>query len=108
VLPDRLLVDVTHLTRVDVTDDYGASVPGEWTSETIRARLEQRTADEINADGREASQTEWVMWANTELPARDRVAWDGLTFELEARARPRQRFGADVHHYEHRLRLVEG
>lgn len=108
MIPDRLLVDVTHLTRVDVTDDYGASVPGEWTETTIRARLEQRTADEINEAGREASQTEWIMWANVELSARDRVRWQGLTFELEARARPRQRFGADVHHYEHRLRLVEG
>jgi head-tail adaptor len=108
VLPDRLLVDVTHLTRVDVTDDYGASVPGEWTSETIRARLEQRSADEINEAGREASQTEWIMWANTALSASDRVEWQGLTFEIEARARPRQRFGGDVHHWEHRLRLVEG
>ena len=108
MIPDRLLVDVAHLTRVDVTDDYGASVPGEWVESTIRARLEQRTADEINESGREASQTEWLMWANVGLSARDRVRWSGLLFEVEARPRPRQRFGVDVHHYEHRLRLVEG
>lgn len=108
MIPDRLLENVTHLTRTNVTDGYGAEVPGPWVPSTIRARLEQRTADEINDAGREASQTEWMMWANVEVAARDRVVWQGFTLEVEARARPRQRFGSDVHHYEHRLRLVEG
>ncbi|WP_406337375.1 hypothetical protein [Streptomyces sp. NBC_00649] len=108
------LVDVAHPGRT--TDRYGNEVD-DWSAAThvpVRAWLQQNTGSEVT-DQRNAQIGEWLMMCNPQsavgvpltVYGSDRVAWSGVTFEVIGPAGPAYTPN-ELHHYEIRLRVVEG
>ena len=112
VLPH--LVDVEH--PGSKTDRYGNTVV-DWSTSThaeVAAWLQQNTGAE-DTDQRSAQIGEWLMLCNpvdssgSPLTVRGsaRVHWDGLTFEVIGPPGPAYT-PTEFHHYEIRLKSVEG
>ncbi|AZM57630.1 hypothetical protein DMA15_12685 [Streptomyces sp. WAC 01529] len=108
------LVDVEQPART--TDRYGNEVD-DWTSSThtaVAAWLQQNTGAE-DTDGRNAQIGEWLMLCNPYDTAGDpltvrgeaRVHWGELDFEVIGPPGPAYE-PAELHHYEIRLKTVEG
>ncbi|MEU0675476.1 hypothetical protein ABZ330_21795 [Streptomyces sp. NPDC006172] len=108
------LVDVEH--PGSTTDRYGNSV-ADWSASThaeVAAWMQQNTGAE-DADQREALIGEWLMICNpvavdgTPLTVHGsaRVHWGELTFEVIGPPGPAYT-PDEVHHYEIRLKTVEG
>lgn len=98
------------------TDRYGDTVV-DWSSSTrvpVAAWLQQNTGAENN-DQRDAQIGEWLMLCNPvtadgqplTVYGKDRVHWDGLAFEVQGPPGPAYT-PAELHHYEIRLKTVEG
>lgn len=108
---DSLLVHTVTVVRAATTvDRYGNTVK-DWdaaTRRTLRGRMVQLAQAE-NRDGREAEIGTWRVFlpADDPINGRDRVQWDGLTFEVDG---PPNRAwnGTREHHVEAALRIVEG
>lgn len=110
------LVDIVHAgTR---TDRYGNEV-ADWSPTAVsrqraQAWMQQNTAAE-ETDQRNAQIGEWLMIANPvdvdgdplAISGASRVEWDGITFEVVGPPGPAWEPSA-LHHYEIRLRTVEG
>lgn len=117
MIPDDLLphlVDVEHpgskVDRYDNTVD-------DWTTSThaaVQAWMQQNTGAE-DTDQRNAQIGEWLMLCNPSTVDGDpltvhgsaRVHWGGVDFEVIGPAGPAYE-PADLHHYEIRLKTVEG
>lgn len=114
VLPH--LVDVEHPGRT--TDRYENEVddwsPAATTHAEVAAWLQQNTGAEDN-DQRSAQIGEWLMVCNPvdtsgnplTVYGSDRVHWQGLDFEVIGPPGPAYT-PAELHHYEIRLKTVEG
>ncbi|MFD5838221.1 hypothetical protein ACFWHV_32430 [Streptomyces collinus] len=112
VLPHA--VEVEHPgTR---TDRYGNQVT-DWSASTrskVEAWLQQNTAGE-DTDQRDAQIGEWLMICNPvtadgqplTVYGADRVHWGELQFEVQGPPGPAYT-PAELHHYEIRLKTVEG
>ncbi|MEW1867042.1 hypothetical protein AB0420_02390 [Streptomyces caelestis] len=110
------LVDVEHpSTR---TDRYGNEVadwsPGATLHADVAAWLQQNTGGE-DTDQRDAQIGEWLMLCNPfdvdgaplTVHGSARVHWNGLHFEVIGPPGPAYT-PAELHHYEIRLKTVEG
>lgn len=102
--------DVTIVHAGTSTDRYG-NIVKDWSTATTKVSkgwITQTAASEDVTD-REAEIGTWTLFlpAETVVTGRDRVTWDGLTFEVVAPPRkawtPR-----GEHHIEAQLRIVEG
>jgi hypothetical protein len=117
VIADDLL---PHLVDVEnpgtSTDRYGNEVV-DWTASThhdVAAWLQQNTGAE-DTDQRDAQIGEWLMLCNPYTTAGDpltvfgnaRVHWNGQQFEVIGPAGPAYT-PSELHHYEIRLKSVEG
>lgn len=110
------LVVVEHPGRR--TDRYGNEVddwsPGATTQVEVEAWLQQNTGGEVT-DQRDAQVGEWLMVCNPVTASGDpltvhgsaRVHWNGLTFEVIGPPGPAYT-PTEFHHYEIRLKTVEG
>lgn len=108
---DRLLVQRLTVVRAgESTDRYGNTTRS-WDSATrheVDAWCEQMTSDESN-DGRAELFSDWlaVLPLGADIRGRDRVEFDGMTFEVNGppttRHTPR-----GPHHIEATLRWIEG
>ncbi|MFF9088650.1 hypothetical protein ACF1BE_19900 [Streptomyces sp. NPDC014991] len=112
VLPH--LVDVEH--PGSTTDRYGNTV-ADWSASTraeVAAWMQQNTGAE-NTDQRDAQIGEWLMLCNPfdtagqplTVHGGDRVHWQGLHFEVIGPPGPASS-PVELHHYEIRLKSVEG
>lgn len=108
------LVEVEHPGRK--TDRYGNDVD-DWSASTraeVAAWMQQNTAGE-DTDQRDAQVGEWLMICNPVDTSADpltvhgsaRVHWQGLLFEVIGPPGPAYT-PAEFHHYEIRLKSVEG
>lgn len=117
MIPDDLL---PHLAEVEhpgrTTDRYGNDVD-DWSASTrapVQAWLQQNTGAE-DTDQRNAQIGEWLMLCNPyatggdplTVHGADRVHWNGAVFEVIGPAGPAYE-PAELHHYEIRLKTVEG
>lgn len=110
------LVDVTHPgSRLDA---YDVEVE-DWSDEAVtraqvQAWLQQNTGAE-DLDQRDAQIGEWLLmcnpWAVDGTPltihGEDRLSWEGLNFEVIGPPGPAYE-PEGLHHFEVRLRAVEG
>jgi len=109
-----------HLVEVEhpgtATDRYGNTVD-DWSTSTrtpVRAWVQQSTGAE-DTDQRNAQIGEWLMICNPvdtaggplTVHGEDRVHWSSLRFEVIGPAGPAYT-PIELHHYEIRLRAVEG
>ncbi|WP_431784329.1 hypothetical protein [Streptomyces chumphonensis] len=108
------LVDV--LTAGTRTDRYGNEIE-DWTTparQSARAWMQQQTRAE-ETDQRNAQIGEWTLICNPvdadgdplTITGASRVEWSGTTFEVAGPPGPAWSPAA-LHHYEIRLRTVEG
>ncbi|MEV5911066.1 hypothetical protein AB0M00_19460 [Streptomyces chartreusis] len=108
------LVDVEHPGRK--VDRY-ENESDDWSTSThadVNAWLQQNTSAE-DTDQRDAQIGEWLMMCNPwsvegnplTVYGNDRVHWQGLTFEVVGPPGPAYEPDG-LHHYEIRLRSVEG
>ncbi|WP_244334527.1 hypothetical protein [Streptomyces seoulensis] len=108
------LVDVEHPGTRE--DRYGNDV-NDWSTSTrteVAAWLQQNTSSE-DTDRRDAQVGEWLMLCNPvdttgnplAVHGRARVHWGALRFEVIGPPGPAYT-PAEMHHYEIRLRTVEG
>ncbi|MFJ9979698.1 hypothetical protein [Streptomyces cyaneofuscatus] len=117
MIPDDLL---PHLVEVEHpgqrTDRYGNTLD-DWAASTraeVAAWLQQNTGAE-DSERRDAQIGEWLMlcnpWTTGEEPltvhGRDRVHWNGTRFEVIGPPGPAYT-PDELHHYEIRLKTVEG
>lgn len=108
-VPEHMLphtVTLTHPTTS--TDAYNNDVLTYTGGSSITAWLEQSDRAEPHTDGRNALVQTWLLMTNEEdVRGRDRVTFDGLTFEVEG---PPEKVYAPYgfHHTEATLRLVTG
>ncbi|MFJ3587533.1 hypothetical protein ACIQUY_29245 [Streptomyces sp. NPDC090231] len=119
MIPDDLLphvVDIEHPGRT--TDRYGNTVddwtPGATSHVEVAGWLQQNTGAE-DTDQRDAQIGEWLLlcnpWSSGGAPltvhGSARVHWNGAQFEVIGPAGPAYE-PAELHHYEIRLKTVEG
>ncbi|THA56102.1 hypothetical protein [Streptomyces sp. A1136] len=108
------LVDVEHPGLV--SDRYGNQVP-DWaasTRATVRAWMQQSSGAE-DTDQRDAQIGDWLLICNPYTTdgadllvyGRDRVHWNSAVFEVIGPPGPAWE-PSELHHYEIRLRTVEG
>lgn len=108
---DRLLIhDITVLRAPVVTDRYGND-RADWpnaTRTTVKGRL-TRPAGERIVDGRDALVEQWVCYLPSDvvISGRDRIEFDGITFEMDGPPFPAYDAGS-AHHIEARVRLAAG
>ncbi|WP_329151220.1 hypothetical protein OIU91_28375 [Streptomyces sp. NBC_01456] len=117
MIPDDLL---PHLVDVEqpgtTTDRYGNEVD-DWTTSThaaVNAWMQQNTGAE-DTDQRSAQIGEWLMLCNSRdtsgqpltVRGEARVHWLGLDFEVIGPPGPAYEPAA-LHHFEIRLKVVEG
>lgn len=103
-----LVHDVTISTPTTTEDRYGNDVKTSWTSSTVKGWISQRSQIE-DRERREAQVSEWVLFLlpDATISGAARVAWEGITFEVDGPANPAwSRRGA--HHLEVPLRVVAG
>lgn len=111
-VPDHLLPHTVMVVRPAlVPDDYGNTRRdyGETATRTeIRAWMQQDHRSEARTDGREAGIQAWLMVTNHgDLLRRDRIEFNGTTFEVEGPPEP-VATPAGSHHTEATLRVVDG
>ncbi len=109
-----------HLVEVEhpgtAPDRYGNTVP-DWTASTrveVRGWLQQNSGAE-DTDQRDAQIGEWLLICNPytaggavlTVHGRDRVHWNGAVFEVIGPPGPAWE-PSELHHYEIRLKTVEG
>jgi head-tail adaptor len=109
-LTSLLVHDVVILTAGSGTDRYGATVK-DWataTSETVKGWVSQRSATEDHGN-REAEVSDWVLYLHpgTDITAKNRVTWSGITFEVDGPPNPAWSPRGE-HHLEVPLRVVAG
>ncbi|MFI6496909.1 hypothetical protein [Nonomuraea typhae] len=112
MIPDRLLPLTLTLVRPaqrldrynDPTFDYGDAA----TRTTFRGWIDQSTANEQTPDSRNTITGTWALITNRAgIDANDHIDWDGAAYELDGPPWP-VHTPAGVHHYEAKLRHVEG
>jgi hypothetical protein len=101
---------LTVITPTIATDRYSNEtlsydVPPA-TSRTIGGFMQPNVSTENTVD-RSAVTYAYVVYTNDSLDARDRVIWEGHTFEVDGPPR-RWDTPAGAHHYETYLRVTEG
>lgn len=109
-LAGLLVHDVTVLTPAAEADRYGGTVK-RWdtaTSSTVKGWVSQQSRSE-NLDGREAQVSGWVLFLHPDatITGKDRVVWEGITFEVDGPPNPASS-PRGLHHYEVPLRVVDG
>jgi hypothetical protein len=105
-----LTKDVTILTPTTEANRYGGT-DKRWdnaTETTVKGWVSQTSRLEVT-DGREAQVASWVLFVDpdTTVTGKDRVEWEGITFEVDGPPNPVHRPGG-LHHYEVPLRVVVG
>lgn len=110
------VVDVTHPGRT--TDGYDVEFddwsPDAVTRAQVQAWLQQNTGSE-DLDQRSAQIGEWLLICNPvavdgqplTIHGEDRLSWEGLAFEVIGPPGPAYDPN-ELHHFEVRLRAVEG
>jgi head-tail adaptor len=113
VIPSRLLPHSLTLIRPltgtnpygDPFADYG---PGA-TRTTIYARLEQAPGREVSADGATTQIADWTLvTAHLDVTGRDRVEFNGDTFEVIGPAALSYDSAGRPHHVTASMRVVNG
>lgn len=112
MIPERLLPLLVTVVRPSArADRYGNSsldYGPAATRTTVRAWIEQTTADEPITDGRDPHVGDWLLITNhTDISGRDRIEHDGRVFEVDGPPHP-VTTPHGVHHLEARLKTVEG
>lgn len=117
MIPDDLLPHVVEVEHPgSTTDRYGNTVD-DWSTSTraeVAGWMQQNTGAE-DTDQRSAQIGEWLMLCNPwttggeplTVHGSDRVHWNGAVFEVIGPPGPAYEPAA-LHHYEIRLRTVEG
>jgi len=108
-IPASLLIHtVTWIVPSTSTDTYGNTVRTYGSGTSITGRMQQDTAAEPLADGRDPLERRWTLFTNQAgISGYDRIVFDGITFEVEGPPAPT--YGAsDFHHAEVGLRVVDG
>ena len=108
-IPVSLLIHtVTWIVPSTSTDTYGNTVRTYGSGTSITGRMQQDTAAEPLADGRDPLERRWTLFTNQAgISGYDRIVFDGITFEVEGPPAPT--YGAaDFHHAEVGLRVVNG
>lgn len=101
---------VTVVKAGTTTDRYGNTTTN-WAAATrtqYPAWIEQQAAGE-NTDQRDQQSADWLMIVqpDADVNGRDRVEYDGKTFEVFGPPTPRNTFRG-LHHIEATLRWIEG
>lgn len=108
-LPEHLLVHTVTLTHPTVGADAYNNETLTYTGGTsVTAWLQQSTRAEPLADGRDPLVQTWLLMTNEEdVRGRDRVTFDGVTYEVDG---PPEKVYAPpgFHHTEATLRAVTG
>jgi len=110
-IPARVLRDtITRLRATTTTDRYG-NVASSWDTaarQQLPAWIEQAAASE-SLDNRDQLASDWlaILAPDADLQGRDRVEWDGKTFEVIGPPTPRNTL-TGPHHIEATLRWIEG
>lgn len=109
-LAGLLVHDVTILTPTDEANRYGGT-DKRWdtaTESTVKGWVAQQSRSEVT-DGREAQVSGWVLYLDPDatVTGRDRVVWEGTTFEVDGPPNPAWS-PRGLHHYEVPLRVVAG
>ncbi|MER6665725.1 hypothetical protein ABT256_14375 [Amycolatopsis japonica] len=100
------------VSPVGVADEYGNPVPRlvygpNAPRRTVAGHVQPGGSTEPAAPGRQAVVTKWRAFTAAPVTARERIEWDGRTFEVSGEpARWSPRFG--YVHYELTLTHVEG
>jgi hypothetical protein len=94
------------------TDRYGNTVP-DWdtaNSVDVLAWVEPVAVGTENIEGRSALASEWLLLAaaDTQITGRDRVVYQGQTFDVIGPPVVRKAGRRGPHHVEARLRWAEG
>lgn len=106
MLPTHLLPHtVTVQTPGTTTDRYGNTVQ-DWSSpatRTILGRFEMLVSDAVavreTTQGRDDSRSVWRFYCNDEIGMTERLAWNGLVFDIDGEVSPV--YGAlALDHYE--------
>ncbi|MCX5562718.1 hypothetical protein [Streptomyces sp. NBC_00038] len=117
MIPDDLLLHLVDVEHPGTTTDRYDNPVADWSTSThaaVDAWLQQNTGAE-DTDQRDAQIGEWLMICNPWTTAgdpltvygNDRVHWSGLDFEVIGPPGPA--YTPDgLHHYEIRLKTVEG
>lgn len=112
MIPDRLLpLTLTQVRPAQTTDrytnpeyDYGAAA----TRTTFKGWIDQTERSEETPDGRNTIVGVWTLITNRAgIDVNDHIEWDAAAYELDGPAWP-VFTPAGVHHYEAKLRRVEG
>ncbi|MFD9949688.1 hypothetical protein ACFWYW_55620 [Nonomuraea sp. NPDC059023] len=111
MIPDRLLpLLLTQVRPAQGTDRYGNPEYdyGAATRTAFKAWIDQSSASEETPDGRNEIVGAWKLITNRSgIDANDRIEWDGTVYELDGPPWP-VHTPAGIHHYEAKLRRVEG
>lgn len=111
VIPARVLRDtVTRLRASSTTDRYGNTTTS-WTNAArveLAAWIEQASASE-NLENRDQLASDWlaIFAPDADVQGRDRIEWDGKTFEVVGPPTPRNTLDG-LHHIEATLRWIDG
>lgn len=105
--------EVTIVTPSTRTDRYGATVANFATGTTrtdVLGWVARLTENEDRADARDALVSSWALRLphDAVITGRDRVEWDGDTYELDGPPNKARDGSGAVHHIHARLRLVQG
>jgi head-tail adaptor len=106
VLPERLLPhSVTVQTAGTTTDRYGNTIQ-DWSdpdTRVIRGRFEMLLSDAVKlreeTDGRDSALSVWRFYTNDIVDMRERLVWDGKTFDIDGQVSPTYGL-TGPHHYE--------
>lgn len=109
-LASLLVHDVVIVTPATEADRYGGT-DKRWdtaTETTVKGWVSQQSRSEV-VDGREAQVSGWVLFLHptATITGKDRVEWEGITFEVDGPPNPAYS-PRGLHHYEVPLRVVVG
>lgn len=116
-IPADLLIHTVTRLRAPVATDGDNNETRDWDSATslsMAGRLQQDTAADRFAEGRDPSEETWTLFtAETDLVTTDRISWDdhpalgAVTFEIHGPPIPRYDAAA-FHHHQVPLRILSG
>lgn len=109
-LASLLVHDVSVLTATAVENRYGGT-DLDWSNPTIatvKGWVSQRSSTEDFVD-RDAQVDQWILFLHPHATVThaNRVAWEGIVFEVDGRPNPAWS-PRGLHHYEVPLRVVAG
>jgi len=111
-IPAHVLRQTVTVLRPGTTTDRYGNTTTSWATAArhdVAAWVEQTAASE-NTDQRDGQTADWLalLAPDADVNGRDRVLFDGKTFEVIGPPTPRNTLRGKTHHLEATLRWVEG